>query len=54
MHMAWNFCPQFYALPESNLKIMKNGINNLFTAHLIPKLSGNLYFYVMTSLVSCA
>jgi hypothetical protein len=30
---------------------MKNGLNNLFTAHLVPELSGILYFCVMTSLV---
>jgi hypothetical protein len=30
---------------------MKNGLKNLITAYLIPKLSGILYFCVMTSLV---
>jgi hypothetical protein len=47
VHVTWNFCPQFFASLKSILQMIKN----LFTAHFIPKLSGILYFRVMTSLV---
>jgi hypothetical protein len=34
VHMIRNFLPSIYGSLESTLKMMKNGLNNLFTAHL--------------------
>ena len=48
--MTRKFLPNFYASLESSLKMMKNGLNNLFTADLVSKLSSILYFCVMMSL----
>ena len=51
MNMTRNLCPQYFMHHLKVLKMMKNGLNNSFTAHLIRKLSGILYFCVMTSQV---